>query len=175
MEFDDLRDRVIKTLPRHTTNRYDLLPLFRDNALFSAIVKTLSDHFHDKVDYVAAPEAIGWILGAAIAQELGRGFIGVRKGDHLPYAKKAIISTRFTDYSGHEKRFEMPDNVMISGKRILLVDDWIETGSQMKALITLFETLNCTVIGLATIGIDTNEWTVQWISSGFVNFLVADI
>lgn len=47
--------------------------------------------FQNKVDYVAAPEAIGWILGTAIAKELGVGFIGVRKGDKLPYAKKRLF------------------------------------------------------------------------------------
>lgn len=120
---------------------------------------------------MAAPEAIGWILGTAIAKELGVGFIGVRKGDKLPYAKEEIISTHFTDYSGQDKSFEISKSSIVRNKRVLIVDDWIETGSQMKALIALLEKLDCSIIGLATIGIDINEVTQKWIDSSFVAYI----
>ena len=57
----------------------------------------------------------------------------------------------------------------------LIVDDWIETGSQMKALIALLEKLDCSIIGLATIGIDINEVTQKWIDSSFVAYIGSNI
>ena len=65
--------------------RYDLLPLFTAPGLFSEIVKHLASAFAVKIDYAASPEATGWILGAAIASELGVGFIALRKKGKLPY------------------------------------------------------------------------------------------
>ena len=115
------------------------------------------------------------ILGTAIAKELGVGFIGVRKGDKLPYAKEEIISTHFTDYSGQDKSFEISKSSIVRNKRVLIVDDWIETGSQMKALIALLEKLDCSIIGLATIGIDINEVTQKWIDSSFVAYIGSNI
>ncbi|HFD0900146.1 phosphoribosyltransferase family protein, partial [Streptococcus suis] len=111
----------------------------------------------------------------AIAKELGVGFIGVRKGDKLPYAKEEIISTHFTDYSGQDKSFEISKSSIVRNKRVLIVDDWIETGSQMKALIALLEKLDCSIIGLATIGIDINEVTQKWIDSSFVAYIGSNI
>lgn len=102
MESTDVINEIRGILPRNSIGKYDLLTIFTHKTVFDKIVKVLSLDFQNKVDYVAAPEAIGWILGTAIAKELGVGFIGVRKGDKLPYAKEEIISTHFTDYSGQE-------------------------------------------------------------------------
>ncbi|HEA4072811.1 TPA: phosphoribosyltransferase family protein, partial [Streptococcus suis] len=165
MESTDVINEIRGILPRNSIGKYDLLTIFTHKTVFDKIVKVLSLDFQNKVDYVAAPEAIGWILGTAIAKELGVGFIGVRKGDKLPYAKEEIISTHFTDYSGQDKSFEISKSSIVRNKRVLIVDDWIETGSQMKALIALLEKLDCSIIGLATIGIDINEVTQKWIDS----------
>ncbi|MBS7893108.1 GNAT family N-acetyltransferase [Streptococcus suis] len=148
MESTDVINEIRGILPRNSIGKYDLLTIFTHKTVFDKIVKVLSLDFQNKVDYVAAPEAIGWILGTAIAKELGVGFIGVRKGDKLPYAKEEIISTHFTDYSGQDKSFEISKSSIVRNKRVLIVDDWIETGSQMKALIALLEKLDCSIIGL---------------------------
>nr|WP_235671606.1 phosphoribosyltransferase family protein [Campylobacter coli] len=170
-----LQTRVDQLLNTDFAKENDLLTIFTHKTVFDKIVKVLSLDFQNKVDYVAAPEAIGWILGTAIAKELGVGFIGVRKGDKLPYAKEEIISTHFTDYSGQDKSFEISKSSIVRNKRVLIVDDWIETGSQMKALIALLEKLDCSIIGLATIGIDINEVTQKWIDSSFVAYIGSNI
>lgn len=136
----------------------------------------MAEAFKDvKIDYVMAPEAIGWILGVSIAKELGVGFIGVRKTGKLPYVDKDIYSIGFTDYSGQQKQFEIASNWGIDGKNILLVDDWIETGSQMNALLKLCKDHNCNVLGIATIGIDMNERFRQWEKDGFLAYIGSDI
>lgn len=79
MESTDVINEIRGILPRNSIGKYDLLTIFTHKTVFDKIVKVLSLDFQNKVDYVAAPEAIGWILGTAIAKELGVGFIGVRK------------------------------------------------------------------------------------------------
>ena len=101
MESTDVINEIRGILPRNSIGKYDLLTIFTHKTVFDKIVKVLSLDFQNKVDYVAAPEAIGWILGTAIAKELGVGFIGVRKGDKLPYAKEEIISTHFPKSKNH--------------------------------------------------------------------------
>ena len=105
VENTDIINEIMDILPRNSIGKYDLLTLFAHKTVFDKIVKVLSLGFQNKVDYVAAPEAIGWILGTAIAIELGVGFLGVRKGNKLPYEREEIISTHFTDYSGQDKSF----------------------------------------------------------------------
>jgi len=157
MESTDVINEIRGILPRNSIGKYDLLTIFTHKTVFDKIVKVLSLDFQNKVDYVAAPEAIGWILGTAIAKELGVGFIGVRKGDKLPYAKEEIISTHFTDYSGQDKSFEISKSSIVRNKRVLIVDDWIETGSQMKALIALLESIFFTGITICTKKSNTNN------------------
>ncbi|HFQ3611468.1 TPA: hypothetical protein ACGVR3_002874 [Enterococcus faecium] len=83
MESTDVINEIRGILPRNSIGKYDLLTIFTHKTVFDKIVKVLSLDFQNKVDYVAAPEAIGWILGTAIAKELGVGFIGVRKGEKV--------------------------------------------------------------------------------------------
>lgn len=175
MEKADLVKEIISMLPDHTIGKYDLLTVFTNQKVFDGIVKILARDFRNRVDYVAAPEAIGWILGSAIAIELGVGFIGIRKSCKLPYPGDEIVSVSFTDYSSQEKSLEIVKGSVVSGKRVLIVDDWIETGSQMVAMIELLEQLSCQIVGLATIGIDTNGVTQKWLDSGFVSYIGSNI
>ena len=58
----------------------DLWPLFYEQDLFSRLVAALADPFREaQITKVAGIEARGFILGAAVAHELGAGFVGVRK------------------------------------------------------------------------------------------------
>ena len=168
-------EEIRAVLPKDSIGRYDLLTVFAHKTLLDKIVATLAQDYRGKVDYVVAPEAIGWILGTTLAQELGVGFVGVRKGGRLPYAETELISTCFSDYSGEQKSFEIHRMSPVRGKRILIVDDWVETGSQMTALMDLLKQLGCTIVGLATVGIDTNEVTREWIETGFVAHIGTDI
>jgi len=175
MEKADLVKEIIGILPDHTIGKYDLLTVFSDQKVFAGIVKILARDFRNRVDYVAAPEAIGWILGSALAIELGVGFIGIRKSGRLPYAGDEIVLVCFTDYSGQEKSFEIVKDSVVNGKSVLIVDDWIETGSQMVAMIELLDKLGCQIVGVATIGIDTNEVTQKWLDSGFVSYIGSNV
>uniref|UniRef100_A0A6I8Q3X9 adenine phosphoribosyltransferase n=1 Tax=Xenopus tropicalis TaxID=8364 RepID=A0A6I8Q3X9_XENTR len=93
-------------------------------------------------------------IGAAIAAHLGKGFLAIRKAGHLCVKTR---STNYADYSGKEKVMEVRTDVIKTGLRILLVDQWIETGGTMKAAIKLVEEQGGIVAGVATICIEDSE------------------
>jgi len=138
-------------------NRNDVTPLFADAAAFAELIKDLSDPFlGTQVDYVAGIDALGFILGAAIALKLGKGFIPLRKGGKLPVE---VASQEFSDYSGQAKSLELRQGMLKPDDRVLLVDEWVETGAQVEAAINLVEGQGASIVGIATINIDGNPRT----------------
>ena len=175
MNDSQLVDKVLEAIPKNSVGRYDLLPIVKNVKLFREIVKYLADPFLGKADYVASPEAIGWVLGTAIATELNVGFIPLRKSGRLPYPNELLISRSYIDYSRKEKSLEIKKDSIARGDRILIVDEWVETGTTMKCCIELLEKAGGTIAGLATIGIDYREQTKDWIDTGFIRFIGTDI
>jgi len=171
----DLVKKIQAAIPGNSIGRYDLLPLFADAGLFSQIVRYISAEFIGKCEYIASPEATGWILGTALAKELGVGFIALRKGNKLPYPRETISSASYLDYSGDEKSLELVAGSLAAGSKVLIVDEWIETGASIRACMALLEREGCLISGLATIGINDNDDTKRWIDDGFVTFIGMDI
>ncbi|XP_010720498.1 uncharacterized protein LOC104913967 [Meleagris gallopavo] len=90
----------------------------------------------DPIDLVAGIDAMGFILGAAAAATLHKGFLAIRKAGHLCVE---TLAEPYTDYSGREKVMEVRTDTVTPGMRILLVDQWVETGGTMRAAIQLVE------------------------------------
>ena len=138
-------------------NRNDVTPLFGDREAFSQLVGDLVHPFRDAgVDAVVAIDALGFILGTAVAESLGVGLVPVRKGGKLPVAVDRVT---FVDYTGQRKALEMRTDALIAGMNVLVVDEWVETGAQVKAAIALVEKQGAHVAGIATICMDRNEST----------------
>ncbi|NXG52112.1 APT1 phosphoribosyltransferase, partial [Psilopogon haemacephalus] len=122
----------------------------------------------DSVDMVAGIDAMGFILGAAAAARLQKGFLAIRKAGHL------CVQTRaqpYTDYSGREKVMEVRTDAISPGLRILLVDQWVETGGTMRAAIQLVEQLGGLSLpsvptGVAAICIEDSEGG-RWIQEHY--------
>jgi adenine phosphoribosyltransferase len=137
--------------------RYDVTPLFANYPAFSTLVADLIRPFTgDKVDCVAGVDALGFILGAAMATRLNVGFIPVRKAGKLPVGSD---TASFVDYTGQSKSLELRQGAVRVGTRVLIVDDWVETGAQIKATIELLEKQGGAVIGIAAIKIDDSRGT----------------
>uniref|UniRef100_A0A803V0U2 adenine phosphoribosyltransferase n=1 Tax=Ficedula albicollis TaxID=59894 RepID=A0A803V0U2_FICAL len=92
----------------------------------------------DAIDMVAGIDAMGFILGAAAAATLQKGFLAIRKAGHLCVQTAA---QPYSDYSGRGKVMEVRTDAITPGLRILLVDQWVETGGTMRAAIELVERL----------------------------------
>ena len=132
--------------------RCDVTPLFADPQAFTALVEDLCARFEGEViDYVAGIDALGFIMGTAMAIRLGKGFVPLRKGGKLP---AAVSTAEFVDYSGQPKTLELRQGSLQPGVRVLVVDEWIETGAQVEAAVRLVEGAGGIVAGIAAINMD---------------------
>ena len=138
-------------------NRCDVTPLFADYAAFSALVDDLAALVEPLAfDVVVGIDALGFILGAALALRMQRGFVPIRKGGKLPVA---VDSVECVDYTGQRKTLELRQGALATGTRALLVDEWIETGAQVRAAIQLIEGQGGVIAGIASLHMDDDEAT----------------
>lgn len=131
--------------------RSDVTPIFAEPAAFRALVEDLVAPWLNPpagqgVQRVVGTDALGFVVGTALALRLGVGFVPVRKGGKLPVAKEQAA---FRDYSGVEKVFELRAKPWPAGTRVLLTDEWIETGATAKAAVELIERAGGEVVGIA--------------------------
>ncbi|XP_053729732.1 adenine phosphoribosyltransferase [Synchiropus splendidus] len=132
-------------------------------ALADCVTDLLAPFHSDTIDLVAGIDAMGFILGSSVATRLGKGFLAIRKAGHLCVATQ---NQNYTDYSGREKTMEVREDVLKPGLRVLLVDQWIETGGTMTAAIQLVERLGGTVVGVAAVAIENTEGG-KWIKENY--------
>lgn len=137
--------------------RSDVTPIFAEPAAFAALVDDLLVPFRDAgVQRVAGTDALGFIVGTAVALRLGVGFVPIRKGGKLPVRHERAA---FRDYTGEEKALELRAAPWPAGTRVLLVDEWIETGAQARAAVELIERAGGVIAGIAAIAFRKNEKT----------------
>jgi adenine phosphoribosyltransferase len=83
----------------------------------------------------------------------------------LRKAGKLCVDTdrvEFTNYSGRTQGMEMRLPAFAPGTRVLLVDQWIETGGTMEGAIQLVERQGGTIAGLVALAIETNPRTQDY-------------
>lgn len=107
-------------------------------------------------DVVGGLDAMGFVLGAALAARLGIGFLPIRKAGKLCVETDAVT---FSNYSGRTQDMEMRKPAFAPGTKVLLADQWIETGGTMDGAVKLVERQGGTVAGMAAIAIEENERT----------------
>jgi len=110
----------------------------------------------NEIDVVGGLDAMGFVLGAGIAARIGRGFLPIRKAGKLCVDTD---SAEYTNYTGRTQAMEMRLPAFAPGTRVLLVDQWIETGGSMHGAIQLVEQQKGLVAGLVTIVMETNQRT----------------
>ncbi|MCW1842450.1 phosphoribosyltransferase family protein [Prosthecomicrobium hirschii] len=108
------------------------------------------------VDVVAGLDAMGFVLGSALATRLGVGFLPIRKAGKLCVETDRVA---FTNYSGRNQDMEMRKPAFAPGTKVLIADQWIETGGTVDGAIRLVERQGGRVVGLAAIAIEENAAT----------------
>ena len=129
------------------------------------------DAFHDlindlvldlknvKCDVVAGLDAMGFVLGTALATRLNVGFLPIRKAGKLCVDTDSVT---FSNYSGRIQDMEVRFPAFLSGTRVLLVDQWIETGGTMDGAIRLVKRQGGIVAGLVAIAMESNDKTDEY-------------
>jgi adenine phosphoribosyltransferase len=124
---------------------WDITPLLKDKRCFKESIRLLADHYRDKaVDLVVSNEARGFIIGAALAYELGAGFVPIRKKGKLPF--KCVEFTYQKEYESDT--IEIHEDAIEPGQKVLLIDDLLATGGTVKANIRLIEKLGGKIVGI---------------------------
>jgi len=126
--------RTIPDYPKPGIQFRDVTTLLANPHAFRAAVDELLWPFLSvPIDYVIGIEARGFILGGAIAHELGKGFVPIRKKGKLP---AAVIGQDYTLEYGVDT-VEIHADAIEQGDRCLLVDDLIATGGTAEAALEL--------------------------------------
>lgn len=143
--------RLIRSIPDYPKPGIifrDVTTLLRDAAGFEQAVVALAKPFEgEQIDAVAGIEARGFILGGAVADRLGCGFIPIRKKGKLPW--KTIGQDYTLEYG--VDAIEIHEDAIGQGERILIVDDLIATGGTAEAAVKLVRRSGGTVAGAAFI------------------------
>lgn len=124
---------------------WDITTLLRDKHAFKECVKKMADHYRGRdIDIIVSSEARGFIIGAALAYELGVGFVPIRKKGKLP--SKAVNLTYKKEYESDT--IEIHEDSIEPGQKVLLIDDLLATGGTIKANAELVEKLGGEVVGM---------------------------
>jgi adenine phosphoribosyltransferase len=138
--------RDIPGFPRQGIVFKDITPLMADAGALDAAVMGLADYARPlDVDVVVAAEARGFLLGPALARELGAGFVLARKPGKLPH--ETVRAEYLLEYG--TDALELHSDAVAAGSRVLVHDDLLATGGTAKALCELVEQLGGQVVGCA--------------------------
>ena len=134
--------RTIPHYPKQGVMYRDITTLLKDPVGFRATINELVNRYTGaKIDVVAAVEARGFIIGAALAFQLGVGFVPIRKKGKLP--AETVGQDYELEYG--TDRIEMHVDAVSKGDYVLLVDDLIATGGTAEAACKLVENMGGTI------------------------------
>ena len=144
----DLRPfiRDIPDFPKPGIVFKDITPLMADGAALDGAVSQLADLARPLgVDVVIGAEARGFLLGPALARELGAGFVLARKPGKLPHE---VVRAEYALEYGTDS-LELHSDAVAHGARVLVHDDLLATGGTARALCELVEELRGEVVACA--------------------------
>ncbi|QGN57361.1 adenine phosphoribosyltransferase [Nostocoides sp. HKS02] len=125
----------------------DVTPVLADAEVFGAVIRDMAQRRRGTVDVIAGIEARGFIFGAALALELGVGFVPVRKAGKLPGRTRGLTY----DLEYGTATIEVHEDAFVAGARVLLVDDVLATGGTAEAACRLLEEASATVVAFETL------------------------
>ena len=138
--------RTIPDFPEPGILFRDITTLLKDKKGLQLIIKDFTDRYMDKgIDYVLGADARGFIFGAAIAYNIGAGFVPARKIGKLP-AETVKVEYELEYGKGI---LEVHTGAFEKGARVLIVDDLLATGGTAGAMVKLVEKLDAVVYELA--------------------------
>jgi adenine phosphoribosyltransferase len=143
----DLTDRIrdVPDFPTEGVIFKDLMPLIADAAYFAETIRRLAEWARPREPaLVFGAEARGFIFGAALAYELGAGFIAARKPGKLP--RETVEATYDLEYGTDS--LQVHRDAVAEGTRVIVLDDVLATGGTAHAKVELVEKLGGVVAGV---------------------------
>lgn len=143
----DLRTRVneVPDWPEPGVGFKDVSPLLRDPEALGQTIAQLADWTREqRPDLVLGAEARGFILGAAIANEVPCGFVPARRPGKLP--PETVSATYALEYG--QNALELNADAIGDGARVVIHDDVLATGGTVEAIAGLVEQVGGQVVGV---------------------------
>jgi adenine phosphoribosyltransferase len=144
----DLKSKIrhVPDFPKPGILFYDVTTLLRDPEGFRAAIDQVVAPFSDRgITLVVGIESRGFILGAAVADRIGAGFVPVRKLGKLPSVR--VRATYDLEYGTDS--LEMHQDAIERGQRVLIVDDLLATGGTARATVDLVKQIGGVVEAVA--------------------------
>lgn len=147
--------RAIPHYPKPGIVYRDITTLLKDGATFRMVINELAGRYRNSnIQKIAGIESRGFIFGAALAAQLGVGFVPIRKKGKLP------AETIGLDYDLEygTDRIEIHTDAIEANERVLLIDDLIATGGTAEAAVKLIQQMQgvliecCFIIDLPDLG-----------------------
>lgn len=137
--------RDVKDYPKKGVIFRDITTLLKNGKAFKRTVDWLYKRCKGKkIDLIAAVESRGFILGGALANRMGVGFVPVRKFGKLPAER---IEEKY-DLEYGTDTLEIHRDAVKKGQKVLIVDDLLATGGTLQATCKLIEKLGGKVAGI---------------------------
>ena len=142
------RIRHVPDFPKAGILFYDVTTLLRDPAGFKLAIDAMAEPYQRAgISLVVGIESRGFILGAAVADRIGAGFVPVRKVGKLPHTTIRVSY----DLEYGSDSLEMHSDAVEPGQRVLIVDDLLATGGTARAAVDLVRKLGGDVHGVAVL------------------------
>lgn len=154
-----LRKRLVRAFrwidlgPGSTHLVSDASGWWRDPAILTDLGPALADLFRaERPTVVVAPEVTGYVVGPLVATALGVGFVGaVKEGAERQIAEPMTWARTPPDYRGRALGLGVRSRHIGRDDRVLVVDDWVSTGAQVRALYDVVRELGADPVGCAAI------------------------
>jgi len=135
--------RDIKDFPKEGIIFKDITPLLNSVEARKEVITRFVEHLpNTKIDKVIGVESRGFFFGILLAQELGAGFVPVRKKGKLPF--ETFSASYDLEYG--TDTLEIHTDAIQEGENILIHDDVLATGGTMKAVCELVEQLGGNIV-----------------------------
>ena len=135
--------RDVPDFPKKGIIFKDITPLLGDASAFRRAIRKMSHRFiNEKINIVACVEARGFLIGSAIAYNLGAGLVPVRKIGKLPCeTNNACYGLEY----GNDT-LEIHKDAIAPGQSVLLVDDVLATGGTAKAAVDMISNMGGEIV-----------------------------
>lgn len=140
--------RDVPDFPKKGIVFKDITPLLNEPGAFRQVIRQFAERYRNSgIVRVVGIESRGFVFGAALAYELGVGFVPVRKAGKLP--SKCIQETYELEYG--QATAEIHEDAIAKGDRVVIIDDLIATGGTLAAACRLVERLGGEIVEVATV------------------------
>lgn len=162
--------REVPNFPKPGVRFYDITTLFENPIGLKLALDAMQDYVASRgANKIAGVEARGFILGAALADRLGLGFVAIRKAGKLP--AQSISEDYQLEYG--EATLEMHTDAVAKDDKVVVVDDLVATGGSLGAACRLIERCSGTVAGISTIIALTFLPFANKLSQYDINYLIS--